>query len=130
MEEISNIRAAWDWAVEWGNVEALGKCVDSLYLVGLRRGWHHEVMQSLGGAATRLREQLLVKQSVEPAPPAGEAVLLLGRILCRQAHLTVFREDAGGRAVALCEESVALLQGLAPSVRQWKASAFVLCPTF
>jgi len=124
LEEIGNIRAAWDWAVERGSLEVLHRCVDSLYLVGLRRGWWHEVMQSLGEAIAMLREQLLVKQPFEPASPAGGPGLLLGRILCRQGHLTLFLGGITEQTVALLEESLALLQGLASSVRQQKACAF------
>jgi len=120
LEEMGNVRAAWDWAVERGNVDALGRSVDSLHRVGLRRGWQHEVMQPLNGAAAMLRERLLADESVESAPPTGEAALLLGRILCRQGNLAIYIEGFG-QVVALCEESVALLEGLAPSVQQQKA---------
>jgi predicted ATPase/DNA-binding SARP family transcriptional activator/Tfp pilus assembly protein PilF len=124
LEEMGNIRAAWDWTVKRGNVEALGRCLESLFWVGLRRGWQHEVMQSLGRAVAMLREQPLVKQSLEPGPPAGETALLLGRILCHQGHLALFFEGFSEGVVALCEESLALLEGLAPSVQQQKACTF------
>jgi len=124
LAEMGNIRATWDWAVERGNVEVLDKCVDSLYWVGYRRGWQHEVMQSLSSAVTRLRDRVRLSEPTESTPPAEKAALLLGRILCRQAHLTLFIEGSGEQAVALCEESLALLQALAPSVRQEKARTF------
>jgi predicted ATPase len=123
LEDMGNIRAAWDWAVERGNVEALGKCAESLFWVGLRRGWQHEVMQSLSGAAARIREDLIAQQSPEPARCDEGTVLLLGRILCHQGHLTLFFEGFSQGAVALCEESLALIEGLTPSVQQQKACA-------
>ncbi len=113
LEEMGNIRAAWDWAVEWGNLAALDKCVDSLHWIGLRRGWQREMTQALGAAVAMLRQR----------SSADESDLLLARILWRQGHLTVFLEGASKGAVALCEESVALLDRLAPSVRQQKACA-------
>jgi predicted ATPase len=124
LEEIGNIRAAWDWAVEQGNVVALGKCVDSLYWIGQRRGWQHEVMQSFSGAVARIRKDLIPQQPLEPPRRDDGTALLLGRILSRQGHLTLFSEGISEGAVALCEESLALLEGLAPSVQQQKACIF------
>jgi len=124
LEEMGNIRAAWDWGIERGNLEALDKCVDSLYFIGLRRGRQHEVIQSLGEAAAMLRERAAAAQPVEPGLPTGETALLLGRLLCRQGNLAILQEGYGEQVVALCEESVALLEGLAPSVQQQRACAF------
>jgi tetratricopeptide (TPR) repeat protein len=124
LEEMGNIHAAWDWAVGRGNVDVLDKCVDSLYAVGLRRGWQHEAMQWLGQAVAMLQEQTSATPSVEPDALGRQRVLLLGRLLCRQGHLTLFFEGVSEGAVALCEESIALLQGLAPDPRQQKAISF------
>jgi len=117
LEEMGNIHTAWEWAVERGNVEALDRGLDSLYWVGVRRGLQREMMPFLDQAVAMLREQPLVDQSVETA-------LLLGRILCRQGHLTLLFEGIGEQTVALYEESLALLQGLAPSARQQRACAY------
>jgi len=71
-----------------------------------------------------MREDLIAERSAESALRNEGRVLLLGRILCRQGHLRLFFEGFGERAVSLCEQSLSLLEGLSPSVRQQKACAF------
>jgi tetratricopeptide (TPR) repeat protein len=121
LQEMDNVRAAWRWAVERGNVEIIGDCVRAIEEVTEPRGWYHEVNQMYGSAAAMIRKQLR-----EDSPTHGDAAgddmrIVLAEILRSQAqqylHLGLrqrFRE--------LCEESLELLRDAGQSLRQKAAT--------
>jgi predicted ATPase/DNA-binding SARP family transcriptional activator len=123
LEEMGNIRAAWDWAVERGDVEALGRSVASLWLVSERRGWYHEMEQAFGRAAARLTEQLDLIRPDQRALGAEDTTIVLAQIISRQAH-HCFRFGSVEEALTLLEESLALLRGVVRSPRQQEASVW------
>jgi hypothetical protein len=122
LAEMGNVRAAWSWAIEQGSVGAMGRSMESLSLVGGRRGWHREMGQEFGRAATKLREQL---DSIHAAPGAAsseeETAIVLAHILAWQAHHR-YRSGIAEESILLLEESLALLHDVRQSPRQQKAS--------
>jgi len=106
--EMDNVWAAWQWAVEQGDAETIGKCVEALAVVGSVRGWNHEMSQNLEEAATVLREQLDLATDQPDRPARERTAALLADVLIKQAS---FRRSLGqtDRAIDLCEESLALL---------------------
>jgi DNA-binding SARP family transcriptional activator len=104
--DLSNIRAAWDWAVERGDAVLL----DQL-LAGLAR-WHElqglpgQAAEALERAATRLRAVL-----AQAATPDPSVQRLLGSVLCEQAQALSWQ---GGheQAWSLLEEARARAQDI------------------
>jgi len=58
VEEVDNVRAAWQWAVQQEDTETIDRCVESFCLAGQRCGWYHEVLQALEEGAVKLRQQV------------------------------------------------------------------------
>jgi predicted ATPase/DNA-binding SARP family transcriptional activator/NTP pyrophosphatase (non-canonical NTP hydrolase) len=117
MEEIDNVRAAWDWAVDRRSVETVSKCVLSYWTICAEHGWYHEVVQAFDRAAPRLREQLDVLQRCHGLPLPEEGWIALPGILSLNAELHK-RMGLLGRARALAEESLASVRRVEPSMRQ------------
>ncbi len=70
--EIGNLRVAWDWAVDQGNAQAIGKLLPGLFEFYRVRGWFPESEAVLERAASILR--------------AREQNLLLGQVLVRRGQ--------------------------------------------
>ncbi len=96
--EIENARAAWDWAVERGQVERLDQAMEGLCLLYAWRMRYQEGEVGCRTAADRL------------APTAsGDGLRVLAKVLAWQA---VFTREVGNRERAshLLRRSLALLQ--------------------
>lgn len=114
--EIENIRAAWRYWVEQGDLEQLGKFVDSLWMLYDARGWYQ--------ATVELTKDLLEVLSAHPSTPdrAIQEITLqtsLARALMAIKGYTDEIEDAYHRALELCQQAgeipqlVPVLRGLA-----------------
>lgn len=55
IEEIDNLRAAWDWALTRGQFDVLVTCLRALLIVYDLLGWHDEGIERLGSIAQALR---------------------------------------------------------------------------
>jgi len=120
--DIDNVRTAWGWSVEQGDVKAISRCVESMWHVAESRGWFREVAEDFRRAATKLREQLAVSRDGDASSAREETAAVLAEILHREAFARL-RLGMNARAKPLCEESLALLQCLGDDVRQEKARA-------
>jgi predicted ATPase/DNA-binding SARP family transcriptional activator len=116
LADIDNVRTAWRWAVDRGDADAIGQCVDALWYLSDLRGWHLEVKETFGRAAARLEELLCLGGDRAPSEQAG-LTFVLAQVLSRRAH-QCNRLGLREQAVALCEESLALLAQTAHSARQ------------
>jgi predicted ATPase/Tfp pilus assembly protein PilF len=74
-EEIDNVRAAWIWAVEKGNINALDRCFDSLWRFYIVRGWYQDGEEMFGQATEKLEGSL--------EEIGGEKEIIFGNILER-----------------------------------------------
>jgi len=122
LEEMDNVWAAWNWAVERGYVQAIGKSVRSLEEVAELRGWHYDVNQAFDRAVTKLRQRLDTAVRWQEHELLGETRLVLAETLRSQA-LESAKLGAHERAKGLCEESLELLSHVGQDVRQRKAIA-------
>lgn len=104
-EEIENVRAAWNHAVEGGRWSELERALESLYLFYDIRGWLEEGVQALGRAAEALRENVRATEEDE----GGRERVLTGRVLARQGR---FYRRLGDyrRAWELLEESLVIFR--------------------
>ena len=75
LADIDNVRAAWRWAVERGQIEVIKRCLTALWFAGETRGWYHEVEQAFDQAAARLRGELGLTTADETAPAQDEVVI-------------------------------------------------------
>jgi len=128
LEEMDNVWAAWNWAIERGHVETIGQCVRALGEMAELQGWRHEMNQAFEEAATMLRARLstLSRQEgvglEEPSPVFAETSLILAELLPCQAfvcYLLGFHE----RARMLSAESLDLLRGVGQDLRERRATA-------
>jgi predicted ATPase/class 3 adenylate cyclase len=114
--EIENVRAAWRYWVEQGDLEQLGKFVDSLWMLYDARGWYQ--------ATVELTKDLLEVLSAHPSTPerAIQEITLqtsLARALMAIKGYTEEVEEAYRRALELCQQAgeipqlVPVLRGLA-----------------
>jgi len=81
LAEMDNVWAAWRWAVRRGDIGTIGRSVESFVIAGQMRGWYHEALQALEGAAVTLRQQLELPLSDTGHPTRGEATSVLAAIL-------------------------------------------------
>jgi predicted ATPase/class 3 adenylate cyclase/uncharacterized protein HemY len=93
-EEIENVRASWNWAVEHERLEALSQALGSLHLYLDRKSRFQEGVEILESAIIRVRS-------------TRQHDVLLGRLLARQG-MFCFRLGRYERARGLLEESLAL----------------------
>lgn len=98
--EIRNVRAAWVWAVVQGDLAALDRALESLYLFYDLRGWVQE-----GEAAFRHAAEALAAAATH-----AEVVLRARALACRGWF--AFRLDRHAEARALLAESVEALRDL------------------
>ncbi len=86
-EEIGNLRAAWEWALEGRDMEALEALAAGLYLFYTIKGWHSE-----GDAAFRAAVNMLQRQR----PPTRELDEQRRRVLARMlAYRAAFEIKIG-----------------------------------
>jgi len=133
LEDMDNVWAAWNWAMERGHVDTIGKCVRSLEEMAELRGWHHDVHQAFDRAAAKLREQLDATTHRQESASAEEMYLVLAEIL-RSQYSESYKLGSHERSRILCEESLALLRQAGQGERQRRAVArakgglgFALC---
>ncbi|MCC7358876.1 MAG: AAA family ATPase [Anaerolineales bacterium] len=79
--EIENVRAAWDWAVTFGDLEALELAQEGLYKFYKRQSWLQEGKELAGLAARRLAELM----PTQPAPDRPRYLRLIALLQCHQA---------------------------------------------
>jgi predicted ATPase/DNA-binding SARP family transcriptional activator len=123
MEEVGNVRAAWDWALERGHPDTIYKCTVAFYTMYNGRGWLHEAVQVLDKTAASLREQLRATERRPGDPVLEGGWMALSRVL--QMH-SEFSRRMGSveQAIVLAEESVASAGRAPPSVRQREQYAY------
>ncbi len=102
--EIENVRAAWQWAVEQGNIEAIGQSLKALFYFYEIRSWTQEGEEAFADAVHKMRETYR-----EQPDTASEAIL--GQLLARQGR---FRNRLGlyRQAKELLQESLVILRRL------------------
>ncbi len=122
LEDMGNVWAAWNWAVEREDVEAIGKCVGSLEEVAELRGWHHDVNNAFDRAASMLRAQLAMAGGSRAPTMLEAARTVLAEILRSQAT-ECFKLGSLQQARHLCEEGLELLRQTGRDPRQQKARA-------
>jgi predicted ATPase/DNA-binding SARP family transcriptional activator len=79
-EEIENIRAAWDWAIEQGQVENITLALSSLYDFYYTRSWFQEGKEAFGRAAQSLRSKIGAESPLWENP---KSKILWGRLIAR-----------------------------------------------
>ena len=109
--DLENIRAGWKLAVEHEMIEVIGQYVSSLYYFFDMRSRADEGVDIFGLAARLLRQ----------GRPAGDRLLLLGKVLARQGSLAQ-RLGHYGEAKQLLESSLEILR----EVDKQEEIAFVL----
>jgi predicted ATPase/DNA-binding SARP family transcriptional activator len=117
VDEVANVWAAWAWALERRDVDTIGRFVDTLAYAGRVRRWYHETTQAFDDVAEVLRRQLEVSAAGLGRVDREQTALVLADILSRQALLRSWH-GLREQALRLCEESLALLQEVAPSARR------------
>jgi len=111
VEDRDNIRAAWDWAVQRGDVWALGSAMEALWFASELRGWSHETERALERAALMVREKLALADPALTSSSFAHQALILAQILrCQAWHC--WRLGSPEWALSLCEESLALTSGV------------------
>jgi len=116
-EEMENMWAAWRWAVERGDVETIGRCVETLAYAGRVRRWYHEMMQAFDDAAAVLRQHLDLTMPGQKGADPQRTALVLADILSRQGLLGDW--IGGERGIELLsKESLALLEEMAPGAHR------------
>lgn len=113
--ELDNIRAAWTYATENGEVELLHNLLESFYFVGLIRNWHEEMIALLTQAVAHQRALLTQPVDSTAAWRGARRQLLLARLHVR---LAVYLADSGHleQAVRNCNQSLELLADIAHDV--------------
>jgi len=124
LEEMGNVWAAWDWAVERGHVERIGQCVRALEEVAELRGWHHDVHQAFDRVGAKLRERLRAPEDHSDRAALEDTRLVLAEIL-RSQGLESAKLGSPERAKILYEESLDLLSAAPDDPRQREAVAHV-----
>jgi predicted ATPase/DNA-binding SARP family transcriptional activator len=99
--DLENIRQAWQWAVDQGELALLDKAYLSLYLYYETRGWFEEGQTHFQEAVTRLGERL---GEIEQADREGQ--LVFGRLQSR-AGWFAYRCGQIDQAFKRCQDSAA-----------------------
>ncbi|MBI4786741.1 MAG: tetratricopeptide repeat protein [Chloroflexi bacterium] len=94
--EIDNVRAAWQWAVEQKNADALGRALDALFLFYEGRNWFAEGEQAFQRAVEQVG-------ALDPGGPT------FARLMTRQGVLA-FRLAQYNRARDLLQRGLGLLR--------------------
>jgi len=123
LADIDNVRAAWRWAIDRGDADAMGRCVDALWYISDLRGWHLEVKDTFGRAADKLEERLGPDEHGRAPSEQAGLTLVLAQLLSRRGH-QCNRLGLRERAIVLCEESLALLVQVEKGDRQQRECAW------
>ncbi len=99
--ELDNLRAAWDWGIERGQFEFIGRVVRSF-------GWYFEVAGLIHDGIEQL--ELLV-QALKDKPRDTQMNKVLGSCLVQQG-LLCFRSGQFARAEELYREAITLLRSV------------------
>jgi predicted ATPase/DNA-binding SARP family transcriptional activator len=100
--EVDNLRAAWQWATEQGNFEAMRKAARSISRLFQMRGWLYE-------AAILFRRAVEVLENSEQA--AGEHRAALGQMLVNQGYCYTILQDPEKVGRGLLNRAITLLRG-------------------
>lgn len=100
--ETDNIHAAWAWAIQRDKLTRLGGAVRCFALLCDIRGWLEQGIEQLEPVVQALRR----------GPEDGARLRVLGQAIAQQG-LLFFRKGDYDRAVALFEESLAILKPVA-----------------
>jgi|GEM_PF-349810 len=102
-EEIDNVRAAWMWAVEKGNINAIDRCFDSLWRFYMVRGWYQDGEEMFGQATKKLESRMAVTEE--------EKEIVFGNVLARHG---VFSHQLGRyeKAKELFQRSICIFRKL------------------
>ncbi|MEZ4642706.1 MAG: tetratricopeptide repeat protein [Chloroflexota bacterium] len=100
-EEIENVRAAWQWAIDQERIEALNQLLMPLFDFYDIRGWLREGREALKTAVAHLRQ----------LPSTPELLPTFGKALARQGHF-YFRLGQYQEAIPLLREGLALFRKL------------------
>ncbi len=124
--DIDNVRTAWRWVAEQGQLAEIKGALESLWLCYEIKGWFLEGEEMTGRAAARLKDQWAMIEDFEQSPLAGEIGPILGQALAYQAWFCV-RLGLLERAKELIQESLLILQRMEPRAQREIAVAwFVL----
>lgn len=124
MDDIANIRAAWDWAVASKNVDAIGQATECYLLTHWLQGWFAEgerafdrAFRGLSGvdAAGDLHRRSLSRQ----------ACAVLGKLLTGQGFFCV-RLGRYEPALPLAQQGISLLRQAGAAYRQDLAYGLIL----
>lgn len=103
-EEIENIRRAWRWAVNHGELDAIRRGLNGLVIFYQITGLYREGESLLGMATEYLRTETGAMEGSE-----RKANILLAQLLAEQAHLSN-EQGKYEQAIALAQEAVELSQ--------------------
>ncbi|MBM4456186.1 MAG: tetratricopeptide repeat protein [Chloroflexi bacterium] len=108
--ETGNLDAAWRWVIEQGRYELVQAMVMGLYHIAVAEGRYQTTLRLFDAAVQRLRAQ---RGRGEGGAGDAPTDLLLALLLFCQGHMCI---DLGllRRAEACTEESLAVLDGIAP----------------
>jgi predicted ATPase/transcriptional regulator with XRE-family HTH domain len=101
-EELDNVRAGWNWAVEQGQVESIERVIDSLYDFHRIRSRFQEGREAFAKAAECLQTPVLLQ---------SQSKIVLARVLARQGAFCYYL-GLYGPARALLQESLTLARQL------------------
>jgi predicted ATPase/DNA-binding SARP family transcriptional activator len=119
-DEIENVRASWDWAVDQGRIEDMDRSLESLAEFYRMRARFREGEEAFARAAHKLAR---VQSDIDSRPETGrESRILLGKVLLQQGR---FCDPLGlaGKGVELLQESLAILRELGAQ----REMAYALC---
>ncbi|MBK6324753.1 MAG: tetratricopeptide repeat protein [Chloroflexi bacterium] len=102
--EIDNVRAAWSWAVERGDIEVIRSAIDPLFLFYDIRGWLQEGSEIFKTAAQRLRAMRQTKTNAIDD-------IIWGKVLAREGQFA-YRLGLYERARSLLLESLPIFRKL------------------
>lgn len=108
-EEIENVRAGWNWAVEQGRVETIDQALTSLHDFYWMRSWFQEGEEIFRRAAESFAGTRGTVEGGAPGEGAGEIVL--GKLLARQGAFC-YALGHFGPARELLQKSLALVRRL------------------
>jgi len=112
--EIENVRAAWRWIIERGDVDRIRQAIDPLFSFYDIRGWLQEGNEIFKTAAERLR-------TIRQSDPALLDDVIWGKVLAREGQFS-YRLGLYGRARSLLQESLPIFR----SLQRQKETVFLL----
>jgi tetratricopeptide (TPR) repeat protein len=119
-DEIENVRASWDWAVDQGRIKDMDRSLESLAEFYRMRARFREGEEAFARAAHKLAR---VQSDIDSRPETGrESRIVLGKLLLQQGR---FGRSLGlvGKAGELLQESLAIFRDLGAR----REVAYALC---